>query len=184
MDTEKQPKETFVEQMERVNRTNPFMIHNNIRAVALSEDAAEVCAEVTEDSLNAMQTVHGGLMFVMAEIAAGLVTRNDGRKYVTLDSSFRFLRGSSAKKLRGVAKITKRGKTVCFTKSQVMESETGKVLAEGEFTSSGRTDVIPSSPSAAVPPTTVRRRSPWLPQTEETSETTKVSTAPAIRYAR
>lgn len=66
-----------------------------------------------------MQTVHGGLMFVMAEIAAGLVTRNDGRKYVTLDSSFRFLRGSSAKKLRGVAKITKRGKTVCFTKSQV-----------------------------------------------------------------
>ena len=63
MDTEKQPKETFVEQMERVNRTNPFMIHNNIRAVALSEDAAEVCAEVTEDSLNAMQTVHGGLMF-------------------------------------------------------------------------------------------------------------------------
>ena len=54
MDTEKQPKETFVEQMERVNRTNPFMIHNNIRAVALSEDAAEVCAEVTEDSLNAM----------------------------------------------------------------------------------------------------------------------------------
>ena len=97
MDTEKQPKETFVEQMERVNRTNPFMIHNNIRAVALSEDAAEVCAEVTEDSLNAMQTVHGGLMFVMAEIAAGLVTRNDGRKYVTLDSSFRFLRGASSR---------------------------------------------------------------------------------------
>ena len=95
MDTEKQPKETFVEQMERVNRTNPFMIHNNIRAVALSEDAAEVCAEVTEDSLNAMQTVHGGLMFVMAEIAAGLVTRNDGRKYVTLDSSAAARRSSA-----------------------------------------------------------------------------------------
>ena len=101
MDTEKQPKETFVEQMERVNRTNPFMIHNNIRAVALSEDAAEVCAEVTEDSLNAMQTVHGGLMFVMAEIAAGLVTRNDGRKYVTLDgSSATAARRSSAESQR------------------------------------------------------------------------------------
>ena len=81
-------KETYVEQMERVNKTNPFMLHNRIRAVALSEDRAEVRAEITEDSLNAMQTVHGGLMFVMAEIAAGLVTRNDGRKYVTLDSSF------------------------------------------------------------------------------------------------
>ena len=40
-------------------------------------------------------------MFVMAEVAAGLVTRNDGRKYVTLDSSFRFLRGSSAKNIQG-----------------------------------------------------------------------------------
>ena len=104
MDTEKQPKETFVEQMERVNRTNPFMIHNSIRAVALSEDAAEVCAEVTEDSLNAMRTVHGGLMFVMAEIAAGLVTRNDGRKYVTLTvrsgSSAAAARRSSAESQR------------------------------------------------------------------------------------
>ena len=94
-------KETYVEQMERVNQTNPFMLHNRIRAVALSEDRAEVRAEITEDSLNAMQTVHGGLMFVMAEVAAGLVTRNDGRKYVTLDSSVRFLRGSSAKKHSG-----------------------------------------------------------------------------------
>ena len=114
-------KETYVEQMERVNQTNPFMLHNRIRAV-------------TEDSLNAMQTVHGGLMFVMAEVAAGLVTRNDGRKYVTLDSSFRFLRGSSAKNIQGLAKITKRGKTVCFTKAEVVETDTGKLLAEGEFT--------------------------------------------------
>ena len=94
----------------------------------------EVRAEITEDSLNAMQTVHGGLMFVMAEIAAGLVTRNDGRKYVTLDSSFRFLRGSSAKNIQGLAQITKRGKTVCFTKAEVVETDTGKLLAEGEFT--------------------------------------------------
>ena len=127
-------KETYVEQMERVNKTNPFMLHNRIRAVALSEDRAEVPAEITEDSLNAMQTVHGGLMFVMAEIAAGLVTRNDGRKYVTLDSSFRFLRGSSAKNIQGLAQITKRGKTVCFTKAEVVETDTGKLLAEGEFT--------------------------------------------------
>ena len=35
-------KETYVEQMERVNQTNPFMLHNRIRAVALSEDRAEV----------------------------------------------------------------------------------------------------------------------------------------------
>ena len=42
-------KETYVEQMERVNQTNPFMLHNRIRAVALSEDRAEVRAEITEE---------------------------------------------------------------------------------------------------------------------------------------
>ena len=40
-------KETYVEQMERVNQTNPFMLHNRIRAVSLSEDRAEVRAEIT-----------------------------------------------------------------------------------------------------------------------------------------
>ena len=112
-------KETYVEQMERVNQTNPFILPTtgSVRS-HYRRDRAEVRAEITEDSLNAMQTVHGGLMFVMAEVAAGLVTRNDGRKYVTLDSSFRFLRGSSAKNIQGLAKITKRGKNVCFYKSR------------------------------------------------------------------
>ena len=42
--------------------------------------------------------------------------------------------GSSAKNIQGLAKITKRGKTVCFTKAEVVETDTGKLLAEGEFT--------------------------------------------------
>lgn len=126
---------SYEEQVERVNRTNPFMAHNHIRAAKLTATTAEVTAEVKPESLNAMQGVHGGLMFIMAEMAAGLATRSDGRRYVTLDSSFRFLRGSStAKALSAEAEITKRGKTVCFTKSRVLEPETGKVLAEGEFT--------------------------------------------------
>ena len=44
------------------------------------------------------------------------------------------LRGSSAKNIQGLAKITKRGKNVCFTKAEVVETDTGKLLAEGEFT--------------------------------------------------
>lgn len=125
----------YREQIEKVNKTNPFMIHNHIRAVELKDTTAQVEAEITPDSLNAMQGVHGGLMFVMAEMAAGLVTRNDGRKYVTLDSSFRFISGSSqAKTLIGEAALVRRGRTICFTHASVKEPETGKLLAEGDFT--------------------------------------------------
>ena len=111
------------------------MLHNHIRAVSLTETQAAVEAEVEPDSLNAMGSVHGGLMFVMAEVAAGLVTRNDGRRYVTLDSSFRFIKGSnSAKILLAEAVITKRGRTVCFARASVREPGSGILLAEGDFT--------------------------------------------------
>ena len=71
----------------------------------------------------------------ITEIAAGLVTRNDGRRYVTLDSSFRFIRGTdSSQDLAAEGTIVKRGRTVCFTKASVKEAESGKLLAEGDFT--------------------------------------------------
>ncbi|MCI8454543.1 MAG: PaaI family thioesterase [Lachnospiraceae bacterium] len=125
----------YEEQITHVNETNPFMIHNQIRAVGLTGDRASVEAKITKNSLNAMQRIHGGLMFVMAEVAAGLVTRNDGRRYVTLDSSFRFISGcGQAGRLTAEASITKRGRTLCFTRARVWESESKKLLAEGEFT--------------------------------------------------
>lgn len=126
----------FKEQLRRINETNAFMRHNHIRAVKLSDTGARVEAVINGDSLNAMQGIHGGLMFIMAETAAGLAVRNDGRKYVTLDSSFRFISSAagSAPRLAAESLITKRGRTVCFCRSQVLEPVSGKILAEGEFT--------------------------------------------------
>lgn len=125
----------YEEQIKRVNETNSFMIHNGIRAVALTDTTAGVEARITKASLNAMGGVHGGLMFIMAETAAGLAVRNDGRRYVTLDSSFRFLNGApETETVRAEASITKRGKTVAFIKARVFMPEGKKTLAEGEFT--------------------------------------------------
>ena len=135
MAVDEQHRQSFEEQLKKANESNPFMIHNHIRATVLSEKTSQVRAEIGADSLNAMGGVHGGLMFVMAEIAAGLVTRNDGRRYVTLDSSFRFIRGTdSSQDLAAEGTIVKRGRTVCFTKASVKEAESGKLLADGDFT--------------------------------------------------
>lgn len=126
----------FDAQLERANETNAFMRHNHIKAVRLSDTSARVEAVISGDSLNAMQGVHGGLMFIMAETAAGLVVRNDGRKYVTLDSSFRFISSAvgSVPLLAAESSVTKRGRTVCFCRAQVLDPASGKLLAEGEFT--------------------------------------------------
>ena len=84
----------YKEQMKRANENNAFMIHNGVRAVELSETAARVEMDPEKTSLNFMGGVHAGLMFLMAEAAAGLLVRNDGRTCVTIDSSFRFLRSA------------------------------------------------------------------------------------------
>ena len=72
MAVDEQHRQSFEEQLKKANESNPFMIHNHIRATVLSEKTSQVRAEIGADALNAMGGVHGGLMFVMAEIAAGL----------------------------------------------------------------------------------------------------------------
>lgn len=125
----------YQEQIARVNETNPFMRHNNITAVALDGETARVAAPVTPASLNAMQGVHGGLMFIMAEMAAGLLARSDGRRCVTVNSSFQFLRGASqAKELYADAVALKRGRKLCICRASVRQDDRDDVLAEGEFT--------------------------------------------------
>ena len=125
----------YEEQLKQTNETNHFMIHNNIKAAMLTKDQARVTATVTPVSLNAMESVHGGLMFIMAEIAAGLLTRNDGRRHVTVNSSFRFLKGTNrAEELTAEAAVINRGRRLCVCRSVVRETGNERILAEGEFT--------------------------------------------------
>ena len=124
----------YTAQVEKANEQNPFMKHNGIRAIWLDERQARVEAQIGPGSLNAMGTVHGGLMMAAAEIACGLLVRSDGRKYVTLDSSFRFLRSSTAERIEARAERVKGGRTVSFARAQVVVPDTGRLLAEGDFT--------------------------------------------------
>lgn len=121
-------------QIKTVNENNPFMRHNGIRATYLDGDHAEVRALAGETGRNAMGSVHGGLMFIMGEMAAGLLARNDGRKYVTLDTSFRYLRSSMGEKeLVAEASYIKKGKSIVNCRSIIHEDGSDKTLAEGEF---------------------------------------------------
>ena len=111
------------------------MIHNGVRAVELSETAARVEMDPEKTSLNSMGGIHAGLMFLMAEAAAGLLVRNGGRTCVTIDSSFRFLRSAGpSESLYAEARVTKRGRTVSFCHSGVYGRDSGKLFAEGDFT--------------------------------------------------
>ena len=120
--------------IEDVNKTNPFLRHNNMQAVHVSEERAVVQAQITPELRNSMGGVHAGLMFSMAEIAAGLLARSDGSKQVTLDTTFRYLRNSSTDGIvEAEAVYIKRGRTITMIRAYVREQGSSKNLAEGEF---------------------------------------------------
>ena len=83
-------------QLDRANEKNAFMIHNGIRAVEVNEKEAVCEAETTPETLNHMGSVHGSMMMSLAEVTAGLMARSDGRPYVSVEASFRFISGGKA----------------------------------------------------------------------------------------
>lgn len=117
-----------------VNATNPFLRYNHMQAVSVSEERAVVQAQMSPELRNSMGGVHAGLMFSMAEIAAGLLARSNGSKQVTLDTTFRYLRNSVTDGIiEAEAVYIKRGRTITMCRAYVREQGSDKNLAEGEF---------------------------------------------------
>ena len=70
---------------------NNFMVRNGISVIEVSEERAVLKSEIIDDFLNPYGYVHGGLFFTMADCAAGLLARTDGRKYVTQTATANFI---------------------------------------------------------------------------------------------
>lgn len=70
---------------------NNFMIRNGISVLEVSEEKAVLKSEIIDDFLNPYGYVHGGLLFTLADCAAGILARTDGRKYVTQTANANFI---------------------------------------------------------------------------------------------
>lgn len=116
-----------------INQNNPFMTHNNIEIIEAEPDRAVAELTVCGDNLNPVGTLHGGAYFTMADCVSGTAARSNGMKYVTLNSSFEFIRSIKKGTIRATARVRRRGRTICLTAVEVTDQE-GRLLAEGKFT--------------------------------------------------
>ncbi len=77
--------------------------------ISLGEAVAEM--DVTEQNLNPVNSIHGGCLFTLADVAAGAAASTHGMQITTVDSSFHFLRaGLNTTHLKAHAKELKYGK--------------------------------------------------------------------------
>ena len=123
------------QQLDFTNQNNPFLAHCGIRAVELTDERAILTAQIHPELLNTSGTVHGGLMYTMADGAVSMLARADGSRYVTLDGSFQYLRNLSGPgELVANAQIVRRGQHISVIRVEITETTRQKLLAIGTFT--------------------------------------------------
>lgn len=119
---------------EWANSHTPFMEHSGFYITKITEDYAEVECLVKDYHLNPYNITHGGLLFSMADVAAGTCARADGRRYVTQQASVSFIRaGQEGQTITAKSTVINRGRSICVLDSTIT-NEAGKLLFQGMFT--------------------------------------------------
>ena len=104
-----------------------------VRSVDEHQAVAEL--SVSEHLNNPIGSVHGGAIFTLADIAAGLAATADGTKATTLDSNIRFLKAAfygKTKYLRATATLKKVGKKVRIAEVEVTD-DAGELISIATF---------------------------------------------------
>ena len=116
-------------QLKEYIEKNHFMTYNGITPAYAGENDGEVRAELKENGTNLSGYAHGGLLMTMADCAAGIAARGDGRRYVTQSMNVNFIYNVQSGELRAKAEVISRGKTVTVIRVRITNEEE-KLLAE------------------------------------------------------
>jgi len=97
----------------RVNNDNGFIGNNNFKIIKLTDNESIIECEIKETGLNSMGIAHGGLLFGLADTAAGTLAFTTGRKCVTSSANINYLKPANGK-ITATATILKEGKNMGY----------------------------------------------------------------------
>ncbi len=95
-----------------------------VRSIEAEQAIADM--KVTLYHCNPIGSVHGGALFTLADITAGLVATADGTKSTTLDSNIRFVKAAFVGKteyVRATATIKKSGKKIRVVEVEITDDK-------------------------------------------------------------
>lgn len=112
---------------------NPFPRYNHIRIGKIERDHVVLYVDAVSESLNAKGTVHGGLLFAMADFCGATTARTDGRSYTTLSAEAHYLKGVSGGRITAESRLVHRGKTTVLVEVDITD-EQGALLFRASIT--------------------------------------------------
>ena len=105
--------------IEYYNKTNGFSTYNNIVIDSIEDGKVILSCKISENSMNPLNLVHGGLIFGMGDNACGVLAFLRGTKAVTVNSTIDYLRPCMGKKIKCVAYPIKEGKNIGTYKADI-----------------------------------------------------------------
>lgn len=112
---------------------NTFANHIGIQVTDIQKDLAEATLAITPETMNLYGVAHGGALFTLADVCAGMAARTDGRTYVTQQANVQFLRAARGGMATARSHVLHRGGTVCLIQVEITDEEKQLLLA-GTFT--------------------------------------------------
>ncbi len=118
--------------LEKTNACCPYNTHNGITVADVGEGFCVVEGELNDKAFNPWGMAHGGFVYSLCDVAAGVAVAYTGRHCVTLSGSMSYLRPSKGTKLRAEGRIIKDGKTIVVVEASVYD-DGGTLTARGSF---------------------------------------------------
>lgn len=119
--------------MNNTNNVRSYVRYSGIRITRVDELYCEGELTVTPDVLNRWGVVHGGCLATLADTVSGVASCTTGRRAVTLNYGFNFLRPATGARIRCTARAVKSGRTVAVLRC-LLTDDRDETVASGEFT--------------------------------------------------
>lgn len=120
--------------LKKFSEEKGFSKHNNFEFVEVTENSAIIKANLTENSMNPYNMVHGGLTFGLGDMAMGVLLKEKGRSAVTLNANITYLKPGKGNYITAKAEIVKYGKqTSCVECNIYNEKEELIAIMNGNY---------------------------------------------------
>lgn len=118
---------------EYFNEHDLFSLNSGMKLVELGEGYARVELTIEEKSKNFMGSMHGGLLYTMADVAAGASMFFCGKQVVTLNAATDYIKAAFCGKVIAEGKVIAHGKTLGRCEVEV-RGEDGTLYSKSHIT--------------------------------------------------